>query len=216
MPSQMNFLIKVNQIYNPYNDIKYNNIEFNKTSINTIIGRSGIGKSTFIKTILGINDLECDIEYYTNNTIGYVAQDRGLFNNKTVYDNLTIIYKIQKLDINYQLIDSYIDLFKLNHLKDKKVCEISGGEKTKLSIIRSLLSDSEVIILDEPLSNIDEISKQELIKLFIKLKVELNLCLIIISHDLNDIIKASDQILIFNDQGITKTNNENDHIKDLF
>ncbi len=135
-----------------------------------IFGKSGCGKSTLLNILEGLmkptkgqvlykgKDLikfsEKDQKDYLNKEIGVIFQSYNLLNDFTVYDNLRLALKIKGIN-DYSLIDKYLESYKLSKIKNKKVQVLSGGEKQRIAIIRSLLNNPDVIFADEPTGNLD-------------------------------------------------------------
>lgn len=118
--------------------------------INILTGKSGAGKTTLLNILMGLND------YYTgeiyglkNNKISAVFQEDRLIENMTVNKNLTIVNDDMER-INAALINT-----NMNNTLNSKVKELSGGMKRRVSIIRALITDFDILILDEPFVGID-------------------------------------------------------------
>jgi putative ABC transport system permease protein len=150
-----------------------NDISFNLPSCGMffIFGKSGCGKSTLLNIFEGLmKPTKGEILYngknvskfnkkelnnYLKNEIGIIFQSFNLINDMTALENLTLATKIKGID-DKKLINDYLEKYKINHIKDKKVSLLSGGEKQRICLIRSLLNDPKVIFADEPTGNLDE------------------------------------------------------------
>lgn len=183
-----------------------------KNEIITIIGPSGCGKTSLLKSILGIH--KCDgivkiNDRVVNNipiekrNISIVFQDYALFPHLTVFDNLNIIandeIKTKQL----------LARFNILHLSDKKPSVLSGGEMQRVSIARSLINVPDLLLLDEPFSNVDAITKQDLERDIKKVLKDLNVPTIIVTHNKNDAFFMSDRAIIMKDGKIEQINNLN-------
>lgn len=139
------------------------NIEINQGEVVCIIGRNGVGKSTFIKTLIGLN--KCDkgkIEFDGMDItrlkpymraelgIGYTPQGHGIFPNLTVAENLTMgsMINTKNKKLNYDLVYSYFP--RLAQRRKQKAGTMSGGEQAMLSIGRVLVGNPKILLLDEP------------------------------------------------------------------
>ena len=123
-----------------------------KNKRNFLIGYSGSGKSTLINLILGIDEYKGSINIEKNTKFSVVFQENRLLEYLTVYQNLNLVQK-SRLDRNLVL----NELFKigLEDILDKKVNQLSGGMKRRVAILRCLLVDADIYILDEPFKELD-------------------------------------------------------------
>lgn len=186
-----------------YNGLNY---EFKKGMIYSVTGYNGKGKSTLIDLICGlyrnsfrgeilINDININninISTLYNDKISYCLQ-KPILLNSSIKENMTFgnefnIFELNNLITGFKL-ENLINNEKLNRNLDNN---LSGGEKQKISIIRSLLKKSDLLILDEPTSNLDQESKEFLLEYLNKIKV--NKIIIIVTHDIA-VINYSDKIL---------------------
>ena len=172
--------------------------------ITSLIGPSGCGKSTLVKYI--INNVDSN-PYY--NDISYLSQKNLLLNWKTVDENLKMVVSLQKTNIDYL---QYLDLFNLNSYKNSFISELSIGTQKRVALLRSFIMKGNLIILDEPFNGIDEINKIEIIEFMIKLQKKFNKKILLITHNINEAIDVSDQIITLTDKPMTikKTYNKID------
>lgn len=153
------------------------NLNFNieKGEFFVIVGPSGSGKTTSLKLINRLIE-QTDGDIFFNNKklkdynlrelrlkIGYVLQEIALFPNLTVFENISLIPEMKKMD--REIIDEKID-FLLNKVglepkryKDRFPEELSGGEKQRVGILRAIISGPEILLMDEPFSALDPISR---------------------------------------------------------
>jgi hypothetical protein len=141
-----------------------------------LLGASGSGKSLTLKCIAGIEkpdkgriilndrvlfDSEKKINISPNDRkIGYLFQDYALFPNMNVYENIKVgIREGENFD---KLIMEKLEEMRISHLKDKKINEISGGEKQRVALARLLINKPEIILLDEPFSALDDYLKSKI------------------------------------------------------
>ena len=159
-----------------------------------IIGKNGCGKSTFIKTIIGsINPLKGKYSYGKDVTIGYFDQEFNNLNmNNTVYEEVDNNFK----EMSPNEIRSLLAMFEF-YQDDvfKKISDLSGGEKVKLSLCILLKTRPNLLILDEPTNHLDIISKSTIEKLLLNYKGTI----IIVSHDRYLINKVCNKLLVFED-----------------
>jgi len=135
-----------------------------------IMGKSGCGKSTLLNIFEGLMKpskgevlfkgrnikqfTEKEQSEYLNKNIGVIFQSFNLIQNLSVIDNLKLVLKIKGIK-DHSIINTYLQTYKLESIKHKKVQFLSGGEKQRVALIRAILNDPEVIFADEPTGNLD-------------------------------------------------------------
>lgn len=188
------------------------NLNFNieKGEFFVIVGPSGSGKTTSLKLINRLIE-QTDGDILFNNKklkdynlrelrlkIGYVLQEIALFPNLTVFENISLIPEMKKMD--RETIDEKIDLL-LNKVglepkkyKDRFPEELSGGEKQRVGILRAIISGPEILLMDEPFSALDPISRINLQDLIKELHDEYKITTVFVTHDMSEAIKLADRI----------------------
>ena len=181
-----------------------------------LLGPSGIGKTTILRTIAGLQNLQSgkiklkgktiSSENYNlepeKRNIALCFQDNSLFPHYNVIDNINIGVKRNK-NLKFRYSDN--DLIKILHLeelKEKYPHEISAGEAQRVSLARSLMSKPDLLLLDEPFSNIDQSLKDELQKRIKDLLKELNITTIVVTHDSYEAFYLGDKCGIILDQSL--------------
>lgn len=173
------------------------NFKFDENKIYIINGESGIGKTTLLNIIYGYDvNFEGTCSVKQNIKIGYMFQDDLLFNNITVLENLKLFYLSNKNDLiafpdSIKLILQKIDI---ESLLNKKVQTLSCGEKQRVKLAQVLLINPDVILLDEPISNLDIDNIKKICSLIDALS--LGRTLIIVSHSKIDIASSSYQLIL--------------------
>ena len=180
----MNYNIKLKNISKKYGDnIILDNVDlhFDNNHIYVLIGKNGCGKSTLLN-IISKYDTNYDGCYENNElTIGYLLQDDLLFRNLTVKENFTLQVKALYRGNNHEKINSMARKLGLLDFLNKKVSELSGGEKKKVAIGQIILTNADIILLDEPTANIQKEHAKDLLNIiYNEFKEKI---LIIASHD---------------------------------
>lgn len=208
-------MITFENIYKNYNSKKIlNNINFsiNTGEIFVIIGESGCGKTTLLKMInalikpssgnIYINNINIknlnEIELRRN--IGYVIQQTGLFPHMTVAENIELIPQLQKLD-KEKIKNNTIKLLemvgmKANEFLNRYPNELSGGQQQRVGIARAFANDPNIILMDEPFSALDPITRSDLQDELIQLQSNIKKTIVFVTHDINEAIKIADKICI--------------------
>lgn len=178
-----------------------------------VLGPSGIGKTQLFKCIAGLQT-PTQGEVIVNDTIvkqgdvGVVFQNYPLFRHLTINDNLLISCKDQTI------VDQLLARFKLNHLKDKYSEQLSGGQRQRISILQQVLRNNHFLLMDEPFSGLDIISKQNMTELIRSISTlhEHN-TIIFTTHDIECAVELAEQIIIIgpveNQQGASIIHNIN-------
>ena len=160
-----------------------------------VVGPNGSGKSTLIKGILGLIKPISGKVIYNNlkqNFSGYMPQETLVYKNfpASVYEivlsgTLNTLTKSFYTKKEKDLVLSNMKLLGIEKLKDKNFCDLSGGERQKVLLARSLCATSKLLILDEPSNNLDSKSKKDLYETVINLNKKNNITIIMITHDLD-------------------------------
>ena len=198
------------------NRLILDNISFkiNEGQIFGMLGPNGVGKSTIFNLITGLikpksgeikiageNVLNYPIYYRTKKfKVGYVPQYGGYFNDLTLHDNLKAISEIIIDNKNYrsQRINYLISKFELDNLKDIKAKFLSGGQKKKLVIALSLLSEPRVLLLDECFAALDVLTIKMLQEIIVNLQQENRITICICDHQARDLLACVDEAMILN------------------
>ena len=186
--------------------IKKLNFSVDKGEIISFVGESGSGKTTFLKCLAGLENINSGTiilnENIINNDntfvkpqkrkIGYVFQDYPLFPHLNILENIRF-----NLDKKYEInLKKIISLTGLEQVLNRYPHEVSGGEQQRACIARSIVREPDLLLLDEPFSNLDAnikfIIRDEIYKIIKKLSITT----ILVTHDINDVLNISDRILI--------------------
>lgn len=184
-----------------------------------IIGRSGSGKSTFLNLLSGLlkptegkifakdKDMsdfsDREISKYRNEVIGFVPQSLGTLPNLNVLENVSLPYYLFKRDDSaYEKAAMLLDEMGILHLKDDFPKNLSGGELKRVLIARSMINSPELLILDEPTSDLDKNTTMEIMDLLKKINSK-GTALIIVTHEL-DILKYGNTLCQMEDGSLIK------------
>lgn len=160
----------------------------------SIVGRSGGGKTTLMKALSGFAEIKGEI--IKPNKIGMVFQKSALYPWMTVYENIKFATIDDSIgDINSK-IDECLKFAGILKKKNSYLNELSGGELQRVAIVRSLIHNPDILILDEPFSSLDEFTRHEMQVWLKKLWEKNNLTIIFITHNIEEAIYLSERIII--------------------
>ena len=187
--------------------IKDLNFSVKKGEFVSFIGESGSGKTTFLKCLAGLEKINSGKITLNNRVldnkttfvkpnhrkIGFIFQDYPLFPHLSVLENLKI-----NLDEQYEKnIKYYVGLTGLDNLLNRYPHELSGGEQQRVCITRALIREPDLLLMDEPFSNLDVSIKSKIQSEVYKILKNTNTTTILVTHDIKDTFDISDRILVF-------------------
>lgn len=175
-----------------------------------LFGASGSGKTTILHSIAGLIrphsgwirvqdqtwfDHAQKVNLSTQQRrVGLVFQDAQLFPHKNVKQNLLFGFKHIAPHLRQFEVDYIVELLKLGHLLQRMPIKLSGGEKQRVALGRALLYSPHLLLLDEPLSALDSAHKAEIIPFFQRVKAEVKIPMLYVSHDRSEIEQLTDEI----------------------
>jgi iron(III) transport system ATP-binding protein len=193
-----------------------------KGSIVALLGASGSGKTTLLRCIAGLEQpeigqitiggkpaLDSDRKIALppeQRNIGLVFQSYALWPHRTVRDNVGYGLKLRGVNTTEiaTRVQAILDRMGLGHLGDRFPSQLSGGQQQRVAICRALVYEPQVLLLDEPLSNLDAKLREEARYWIRKLILELQICAILVTHDQGEALAAADNILLLQDGRIVQ------------
>lgn len=175
-----------------------------------ILGPSGCGKTTLLNIIGGfVSDYSGDVLLSNENInniqpekreIATVFQSYGLFTHKNVMDNVSYGLKLLKIDKNTRenRAKEMLEKVGLASYEKKKIKELSGGEQQRVAIARSMVLNPKLLLLDEPLSNLDVHLRDVMRKEIKRIQKQFGVTMIIVTHDQEDAFKLADRVIVIN------------------
>jgi len=203
--------LKISDLKKYYNEseplIRNLNFSVNKGEIVSFIGESGSGKTTFLKCLAGLEKINSgsielngtvlnDNSTFVNpnlRKIGFVFQDYPLFPHINVLKNITI--NLEKSF--FSKLDYILELTNLKDLCERFPDQLSGGEQQRVCLARALVREPDLLLLDEPFSNLDSSIKFTIQQEIHKIIKQTKTTTILVTHDIKDTFNISDKILIF-------------------
>ena len=197
--------------YNDFVAIQNLNLEIKEGEFFTFLGPSGCGKTTTLRTLVGFitpakGKIVVDGEDITNTPIeqrqiGMVFQSYALFPTMSVYENISFGLKVRKynkeeIKKRVEEVAKVVDLTE-DKLK-KNVSELSGGQQQRVALARAMALAPKIIVLDEPLSNLDAKLRKEIRKELKKMQIEQGITTVYVTHDQEEALTLSDRVAVFN------------------
>lgn len=174
----------------------------------TLLGPSGCGKTTLLRMIIGFNSIEGGQikvdgrvvnNIPTNNrNMGMVFQNYAIFPHMSVKDN--VAFGLRTRNIPQQEIDKQVDeilkIVKIHHLKDRMPVKLSGGQQQRVALARAIVIHPEVLLMDEPLSNLDAKLRIEMRNAIKSIQRQIRITTVYVTHDQEEALAISDRIAI--------------------
>ncbi len=195
-------------------DVSFN---LEKGKLLSLYGKSGAGKTTILRIIAGLTNaeqsfIEVENELWNDSekkiqvsiqkrSIGFVFQDYALFPNLSVRENLE--FALQKND-DRKIVNELLELMELEQLQKTKPANLSGGQKQRVALARAIARQPKILLLDEPLSALDDEMRFKLQDYIFKAHQHYNLTTILVSHHLPEIFRLSDKVIHLDKGKISK------------
>lgn len=176
----------------------------------TLLGPSGCGKTTLLRMIAGFNSIEGGEFYFGKNkinnmepskrNIGMVFQNYAIFPHLTVRDNVMFGLKQKKVpkDIIERETDKYLKLMQIDQFRDRKPDQLSGGQQQRVALARALAINPDVLLMDEPLSNLDAKLRVDMRQAIREIQHEVGITTVYVTHDQEEAMAISDSIAVMN------------------
>lgn len=180
--------------------------------VSGVFGPSGSGKSTLLKVIAGLAlpqqgsiTLAGEVLFEARKgihlpphrrRIGLVFQDSQLFPHLSVRNNLLYGFKLLPAARRYFRLEQILDLLEIGHLLDSRPHHLSGGEKQRVALGRTLLAAPRLLLLDEPLASLDEGLKRQILPFLRRVRDEIRIPMIYVSHAINEILYLTPQLVV--------------------
>ena len=180
--------------------------------ITGLLGANGAGKTSLFKALAGLTKIDSGqlsffnenlndmtLEERSSSGLNFVPQENSLFDELTLRENLEAVLELKFKKISAEKINQIDSLLKKVNLFEKqniKAKFLSGGEKRKTEILRSIILDSKFILLDEPFAGVDPISVEEIIKILKVFKKDIGI--FISDHNFRDVMNVCDEVILLN------------------
>lgn len=198
----------VDKIYGDFKAVDHVTLDIKSGEFFTMLGPSGCGKTTLLRMIAGFNSIEAGEIYFDeqciNNVpahkrnIGMVFQNYAIFPHLTVFENVAYGLKarnVPKHEIATR-VEKALELIQISQLKERKPNQLSGGQQQRVALARAIVIEPQVLLMDEPLSNLDAKLRVQMRTIIKKLQRNLGITTIYVTHDQEEALAISDRIAI--------------------
>ncbi len=188
----------------------------------TLLGPSGCGKTTLLRMIAGFNSIEGGDFYFGDKRIndvpahkrdiGMVFQNYAIFPHLSVRENVAYGLKARKVPAKEiaARVNEALELVQISHLADRKPNELSGGQQQRVALARAFVIEPSVLLMDEPLSNLDAKLRVQMRSVIKKLQRRLGITTIYVTHDQEEALAISDRIAVMKDGHIMQIGTPNE------
>ena len=210
----MSVSIDVDNVIKKYEDTTVINglsLKIHPGEFFTLLGPSGCGKTTLLRMIIGFNSIEGgtikvdgkvinDIPVNKRN-MGMVFQNYAIFPHMSVFDNVAFGLKQRKVPAAEieKSVAEILDVVKIGHLKDRMPTQLSGGQQQRVALARAIVIHPQVLLMDEPLSNLDAKLRVEMRNAIKNIQQQVGITTVYVTHDQEEALAVSDRIAVMHD-----------------
>lgn len=206
--------IELKELYCYYKKGKEENLVISSMSetfpsgkISAIMGPSGCGKTTLLKSILGLLEYDGDIlldgkDIYNvpihERNMAYISQDVGVYPHLTAFENIAFPLRIKKLERDeiYNRVRAIAERFKIAHCLNVRPKYLSLGQQQRILLARELVGDPSLVLMDEPVSHLDPLSKKDILSFLKELNKEMNFTILFVTHSYKEALSVADRVYV--------------------
>ena len=210
----MSVSIDIDNVVKKYADATVINglsLKIHPSEFFTLLGPSGCGKTTLLRMIIGFNSIEggtikVDDKVINNipvnkRNMGMVFQNYAIFPHMSVFDNVAFGLRqrqVPQAEIEKSVAE-ILDVVKIGHLKDRMPTQLSGGQQQRVALARAIVIHPQVLLMDEPLSNLDAKLRVEMRNAIKNIQQQVGITTVYVTHDQEEALAVSDRIAVMND-----------------
>lgn len=183
------------------------NLDIEEGELIVLLGFTGAGKSTLLNVVAGLTEYQGEVYFNQQNMsgipterrdIGYLLQDIYLFPHLNTTDNIAFGLRAVSCPAHKmtEKVEAILDLLHISHLRKRYPKDLSGGEKQRVGLARSLVMEPKILLLDEPLASLDPATARNIRKEFKALHSRLKLTTLYVTHDFNEARELADRIVV--------------------
>lgn len=185
-------------------------IQINKGEFFTLLGSSGCGKTTLLRMIAGFNTIEGGDFYFNDKrindiprnkrNIGMVFQNYAVFPHMTTFENVAFGLEQRKIGTaeKTQKVEQMLEMVQISSLRNRKPQNMSGGQQQRIALARAIVINPDVLLMDEPLSNLDAKLRIEMRSVIREIQKKSGITTVYVTHDQSEALAMSDRIAIMN------------------
>ena len=218
-------IIKLNNITHAFGDkrvLEQLSLNIDANQLTCLLGGSGSGKTTILRLIAGLEVPQKGLITLANKTVtdnqqiiipphqrnlGFIFQDLALWPHFTVYKNIAFGLTERKDENVKESVFKMLDFFGLQEYAEKYPHQLSGGQQQLVAISRSLVLKPKILLMDEPLANLDVKLKRKILEHIKNLKQNFDLTMVFVTHNHKEAFAIADNIVVLNDGKIQQTGN---------
>lgn len=197
------------------------NLDIDTGELVIVLGYTGAGKSTLLNVIAGLTEYSGEVYFDHKNmndvrtekrNVGYLLQDIYLFPHLTTYENVAFGLRAGgcSADRIREKVEETLDMLRITHLKDRYPKDLSGGEKQRIGLARSIIMEPGILLLDEPLSSLDPSTANNIRNELKMLQKRLNLTMLYVTHDYAEAQELADRIIVVSEGQIKQAGSIHD------
>lgn len=211
MSSQSVKIEGATKVYGDFKACDHISLDINEGEFFTLLGPSGCGKTTLLRMIAGFNTIDDGSIYFNEKkinhipadkrNIGMVFQNYAIFPHMTVKDNVAYGLKARKIkgqELEERAMEA-MKMMQIDNLKDRMPSQLSGGQQQRVALARAIVIHPDVLLMDEPLCNLDAKLRVTMRTGIKKIQKQLNITTIYVTHDQEEALSISDRIAVIHD-----------------
>ena len=191
--------------------VKKMDLEIPEGSLVTLLGPSGCGKTTLLRMLAGLEEPTQGDIYIKGKRIndtpihkrnlGIIFQNYALFPHKTIFDNVAfgLKYRSASKAIMKEKVEKALEMVRLPGVGDRKPSQLSGGQQQRIALARAIVIEPDVLLMDEPLSALDENLREDMRREIDNLQQDLGVTTIFVTHDQREALSMSDKVVVMKD-----------------
>ena len=203
-------LKEISKNYNGLAVLKNLNLEINQGEFHVLLGPSGGGKTTTLSVMAGLTKQDSgsvsiggrDVSNLSpdKRRIGFVFQDHALFPHLTVFDNVAYGLRVRRIKGHEMTrkVEYYLSKVSIAKEKDKFPHQLSGGQKQRAALARALVVEPEILLMDEPMSSLDAMTKESVRDELKSIQQEIGVTTVYVTHDQNEAVLLGDRVSVLN------------------
>jgi putative spermidine/putrescine transport system ATP-binding protein/spermidine/putrescine transport system ATP-binding protein len=201
----------VSKLFDNVQAVAETDLQIERGNLVTLLGPSGCGKTTILRMIAGLEDPSSgdiyikgrrvnDVPVHKRN-LGMIFQNYALFPHKTIFENVAFGLKYRSVpkDEVKKRVTRALDIVRLPGVEKRKPAQLSGGQQQRIALARAIVIEPDVLLMDEPLSALDENLREEMRREVDNIQAELGITTIFVTHDQREALSMSDRIVVMKD-----------------